>query len=86
MRELSHESFAVSIPLEPIWDSAEAARYLRIHPRTLTRMAKRHEIPAIHLGRLWRFRKNDLDSWMQRQLVSIPSSVPVRVHEVKETS
>ena len=60
--------------IESVWNSAEAALYLRIHPRTLTRMAKQGEIPAIHLGRLWRFRKKDLDSWLERRLISTPSS------------
>jgi len=55
---------------EPIWDSTEAARYLRIHPRTLTRMARRAEIPAIHIGKLWRFRKSDLDAWLMGKVSS----------------
>ena len=51
-------------PLALIWDAVDAARYLRVHPRTITRMAKRGELPAIHIGRLWRFRKADLDAWL----------------------
>jgi len=54
--------------VEPIWDTGQAARYLQVHPRTITRMAKRGEIPAIHLGRLWRFRRTDLDTWLESRL------------------
>jgi excisionase family DNA binding protein len=61
---------------EPIWDSLDAARYLRVHPRTITRMAKRGEIPAIHLGRLWRFRKADLDAWLEARAGGFPLDVP----------
>jgi excisionase family DNA binding protein len=48
----------------PIWNSCEAAEYLKIHPRTLTRMARRGEIPSIQIGRLWGFRQSDLDEWL----------------------
>ena len=57
--------------IEPVWNSAEAALYLRIHPRTITRMAKQGEIPAIHIGRLWRFRKSDLDAWLTHRVLSV---------------
>ncbi len=57
-----------------IWTSDEAAQYLRIHPRTLTRLAQRGEIPSIQIGRLWRFRRADLDDWLTSKinLVSYP--------------
>ena len=57
--------------LEPIWSSDEAARYLRIHPRTLTRMARRGEVPSIQIGRLWRFRRIDLDAWLNNKVSCI---------------
>jgi excisionase family DNA binding protein len=61
-------------PTGSIWNSCEAAQYLRISPRTLTRMARRGEIPSIQIGRLWRFRRADLDEWLTRKvnLVSYP--------------
>jgi len=60
--------------VEAIWTSDQAAQYLRISPRTLTRMARRGEIPSIQIGRLWRFRRADLDDWLTRKvnLVSYP--------------
>ena len=60
----------------PIWNSIEAAEYLRIHPRTLTRMARNGEIPSIQIGRLWRFRQSDLDAWLTRKVNSGPLSMP----------
>lgn len=62
----------------PIWTSDEAAEYLRIHPRTLTRLAKRGEIPSIQIGRLWRFRRIDLDEWLTRKVNSV--SYPCRLN------
>lgn len=66
-KDMGHREQAV----EPIWNSGEAARYLRIHPRTLTRMARRREIPSIQIGRLWRFRRIDLDAWLNNKVSSI---------------
>ena len=45
---------------EPLLDLAEAAGLLRIHPQTLKKMAIRRAVPAIKVGRLWRFRATDL--------------------------
>ncbi len=50
---------------EPLLDSREAARMLRIHPKTLQRFARRGEIAAIQIGKLWRFRASDLDRWLR---------------------
>jgi excisionase family DNA binding protein len=61
-----------------VWTSDEAAQYLRIHPRTLTRMAQRGEIPSIQIGRLWRFRRTDLDDWLTSKVNSV--SYPCRLN------
>lgn len=50
---------------EPLLDTGEAARLLRIHPRTLLRSARRGKIPAIRVGRLWRFRASVLNQWLK---------------------
>jgi len=51
---------------EPLLDSTEAASLLRIHPKTLQRMARNGEIAGIQVGRLWRFRASTLNSWLNR--------------------
>jgi excisionase family DNA binding protein len=51
---------------EPLLDSDEAARLLRIHPKTLQKMARKGEITGIHIGKLWRFRASDLDKWIHQ--------------------
>lgn len=58
-------------PMRAIWNSYEAAQYLRIHPRTLVRMARRGEVPSIQIGRLWRFRRSDLDDWLTSKINSV---------------
>ena len=51
---------------EPLLDTEEAARLLRIHPKTLRRSARRGEIPATRVGRLWRFRVSVLNEWLEK--------------------
>jgi excisionase family DNA binding protein len=52
---------AISDPrIEPLIDTEEAAALLRIHPKTLQRMARRGEVRGYQLGKLWRFRASDL--------------------------
>jgi len=45
--------------------TAEAARVLRAHVETVRRLARRGEIPVYKVGREWRFRKRDLDRWIE---------------------
>jgi excisionase family DNA binding protein len=52
---------------EPLLDSDEAAQLLRIHPKTLQRMARNGQILGIQVGKLWRFRASDLEGWIQRK-------------------
>jgi excisionase family DNA binding protein len=52
---------------EPLLDSIEAAALLRIHPKTLQKMARRGEIQGRHVGKCWRFRASDLNEWLWRQ-------------------
>ena len=69
-KELNRESFsppAVSEEqFEPLLDSEEAAALLRIHPKTLQRMARKGEVVAIQIGKLWRFRRSALNRWLEK--------------------
>lgn len=51
---------------EPLLDSTEAAALLRIHPKTLQKLARSGEIAGIQIGRLWRFRASALNRWLER--------------------
>jgi excisionase family DNA binding protein len=50
----------VRLAFEPLIGTEEAAALLRIHPKTLQRMARRGEVRGYQLGKLWRFRASDL--------------------------
>jgi len=65
-RAESFRSF-ITNEFEPLLDSEEAAKLLRIHPKTLQKMARRGQIHGTHIGKLWRFRASDLNDWIFRQ-------------------
>jgi excisionase family DNA binding protein len=52
---------------EPLLNSQQAAQLLRVHHKTLQKMARRGEIHGSHVGKLWRFRASDLNAWLDSQ-------------------
>jgi excisionase family DNA binding protein len=64
--------------------TADAVTYLRTTMRTLYRRLGNGEIPAVRMGHQWRFRKRDLDQWLNQQastpsrLASDAPNVPAR--------
>jgi excisionase family DNA binding protein len=42
----------------------EVARFLRVHPMTIYRLIQRGDLPAARVGRSWRFRKDQINSWL----------------------
>ena len=43
----------------------EVARYLRLSRDTVCRMAQTGRLPASKIGAQWRFRKSDIDEWLE---------------------
>ena len=58
------EPRSIEQAFEPLLDSVEAARLLRIHPKTLQRMARQGQIIGIQVGKRWRFRASDIEAWL----------------------
>jgi excisionase family DNA binding protein len=64
--EASAAPFGVERPLT----CDEASQLLRVHPRTIKRMAARGEVPGhFRFGR-WFFYPSELNSWMRMELDS----------------
>ncbi|HKS72271.1 MAG TPA: helix-turn-helix domain-containing protein [Terriglobales bacterium] len=55
---------------ERLLDSDEAAALLKIHPKTLQKMARNGEIVGVQIGKLWRFRASALNAWLEQKLAS----------------
>lgn len=60
-------AIAAIVNFEPTLTSDQAAQLLKIHPKTLQRMARKGQVPAHRIGDLWRFRASELDSWLRSQ-------------------
>ncbi len=43
----------------------EAAEYLGIKPVTLRNWIKKTDIPARKIGKLWKFKRSELDEWVK---------------------
>ncbi len=48
----------------------EVADYLRISERTVYDWAQKGEIPCGKLGTAWRFKRSDIEAWVDRQLAA----------------
>ena len=64
-RTESRNRFMVA-EFEPLLNSEQAADLLKIHHKTLQKLARRGEIRGTHVGKLWRFRASDLNAWFER--------------------
>ena len=47
-----------------IMTTREMAEYLRLHQITICKFAAEGKIPAIRVGRVWRFDKEAVDKWI----------------------
>ncbi len=52
-----------------VMTSVEAAEYLKMHVKTVCRLAKEGKIPARKVGSEWRFLRQVLDSWLAESMV-----------------
>ncbi|MDR3312291.1 MAG: PTS sugar transporter subunit IIA [Spirochaetaceae bacterium] len=48
----------------------EVAQYLRVSERTVYEWAQRGEIPAGKIGTVWRFKKSEIEKWVNDRLTS----------------
>lgn len=42
---------------DPLWTVEDVADYLQLQPETIRSMARRGELPALKIGKVWRFQK-----------------------------
>ncbi len=46
----------------------EASNYLGVSKETIYRRLKSKTIPAHRIGKLWKFRSNELDEWVRKNV------------------
>lgn len=59
-----HEQDKEEVVMPEIMTTKELAKYLKLHEITVCKHAADGIIPAIRIGRVWRFDKEAIDSWI----------------------
>ncbi len=64
--------------MEPIMteilSTKETAVYLKVHVETIRRLARDGSIPAFKIGKDWRFDKEVLRRWIEREKMNLPGN------------
>lgn len=55
----------------------EVAEYLRMNQMTIYKMAQKGEIPAFKIASNWRFRKEEIDEWLNQKACKVRKSILV---------
>ena len=53
---------------QPLWTVEDVAHYLRLEAETVRIMARSGKLPAIKVGRVWRFHSQQIEQWVQQAL------------------
>lgn len=71
---------------EEILTIEEVAKYLRVSERTVYDWAQKGEIPAGKIGTVWRFKKSEVEKWVNERLSSSerlsPSKIDVQIKNI----
>lgn len=54
--------------LPDLFTPKQLAEYLQLSPRTVYRLLERNQLPGFRVGGQWRFRKSEVDYWLDRRL------------------
>jgi excisionase family DNA binding protein len=76
---------------ETFLTTEEVLEYLQVNLRTVYRLIKAGKIPAVRVGRQWRFRKRDIDAWLDTQRPrgatrSMPSPAPAATAPLRQAT
>ncbi len=52
---------------KPLMSLQELADYIGVSNTTVYRYVKQKKLPSIKMGRLWKFRKEKIDEWLEEQ-------------------
>ena len=78
---------ALNFPTDEVFlTTEEVLEYLQVNLRTVYRLIKAGKIPAVRVGRQWRFRKRDIDAWLetQRPRADRPSVPPMPTRSARQ--
>ena len=71
---------------EEILTIEEVAKYLRVSERTVYDWAQKGEVPSGKIGTVWRFKKSEIEKWVNERLSSnerlSPSKIDVQIKNI----
>lgn len=67
---------------EPLLSDEQAGELLGLHPKTVQRLARAGELPAVRIGRYWRYRASVLNEWID---LNSTGQISPPAHNGKET-
>ena len=67
------------------WNAKQAADFLGVQPKTARALAARGEIPAVKVGKLWRYDETTLLEWLQLKARENLKTCPSVVAKVRVT-
>lgn len=53
---------------ESLMDIRQVAAYLQINEATAYSWAQKGKLPGIKIGRIWRFRREDIEAWLDTNM------------------
>jgi len=71
---------------EPTLTIKELAKYLNVTERTIYNLLERGELPGFKVGANWRFRKEDIDKWIEENMIKKARKFLKSVKNSKEKS
>ncbi len=67
MVTLTAQRGTITVPDETLLETDDVARYLNVHRKTVINLVVRGELKGYRVGRNWRFRKSDVEEYLERQ-------------------
>jgi PTS system nitrogen regulatory IIA component len=55
------------MPNEPLMGVREIAEYLNVHISSIYMWSQKGQIPAIKMGTMWRYRRSEIDDWLNER-------------------
>ena len=52
--------------MEEYLTAKQVAKYLQVKPLTVYQWARANKIPAVKIGRIWRFKRDVIDSFLEK--------------------
>lgn len=65
MKPDTSETYETLTEAKSLWTVKEVAGFLRLKPETVRMMARRGELPALKVGRGWRFEMRAIEKYLQ---------------------